>query len=69
MNYVKSGTLELGTVIECCKRVEGIEIGVGMGYNSNSLLRLSPQGCKVTCHGVDDCQGPMCHVRMSQRVT
>ena len=61
MDYVKSGGQEIGAVIERCKWVEGTEIrdqisdiGVGMGSNSISPLRPSPQGHKVTCHRVDN---------------
>ena len=76
MDYVKSCGWEIGMVIEHCEWVEGMEIryqisdiGVGMGSNSISPLRPSPQGHKVTCHGVDDCWGLMCHMRMSHEVT
>ena len=49
MDYTKSGDRELGMVIEHCEWAEGTEIGywrsdigVGMGSNSISPLRLSP---------------------------
>ena len=76
MDYAKSSDPEIGVVIEHREWVEGTEIeywildiGVGTGSNSISPLGPSPQGRKVTCHGVDDCRGPMCHVRMSHEVT
>ena len=76
MDYAKSGDREIGTVIEYWEWVEGMEIkdrisdiGVGAGSNSISPLRLSPGGRKVMYHGVDNCWGPMCHVRMSHEVT
>ena len=73
MDYMKSGDWELGVAIKRREWVEGTEIvyqrsdiGVGTGSNSISPLRLSPQGCKVTCHGVDDCQGPICHMGIAE---
>ena len=42
MDYTKSSDWELGTVIECREWVEGTEIGVGIGSNNISPLRLSP---------------------------
>ena len=76
MDYMKSGDWELGTVIKHHEWVEGTEIGyrvsdigVGMGSNSISPLKLSPQGCKVMCCRVDDCRGPVCHMGTSHEVT
>ena len=37
-DYAKSGDLGLGAVIEHCKRVEGMEIGVGTGSNNDWRL-------------------------------
>ena len=42
MDYLKSGTPELGTVIECRERVEGMEIRVGKGSNIGTNQIMPP---------------------------